>query len=188
MLRFVNSRALSPAQNDRVRELLQEQLAKHKGNMSALARALGVSRPFVFEVIEGNRGAGISLIEGLAKITGIPAAELLGYRDERDDGEGTEWARLEGWGAASAAVLEEHPYLAPYVRRAGRLRGARPPEVSSAFVLRQALTFYESTPLAERARIAHEATSKAIAAHVKETERRAKGAKPSGAALPLDDE
>jgi len=181
-----NTKSLSPKQNDAIREALQKIVAEHEGNMSAVARLLGVSRPYVYELVEGTRGAGITIVEGtrgagitiaeaIAKHSGVSVLELLGIAEPDDpDGEGTAWSRLPGWDLASDAVIAEHAYLEPYVRRVGRLRGARPPVVSTDFVLRQALSFYESTPLSDRARIARDATEREIAKHVKDSERREK--------------
>lgn len=170
-----NTKSLSPKQNDAIREALQKIVAEHEGNMSAVARLLGVSRPYVYELVEGTRGAGITIAEAIAKHSGVSVLELLGIAEPDDpDGEGTAWSRLPGWDLASDAVIAEHAYLEPYVRRVGRLRGARPPVVSTDFVLRQALSFYESTPLSDRARIARDATEREIAKHVKDSERREK--------------
>jgi DNA-binding transcriptional regulator YdaS (Cro superfamily) len=184
-----NTKSLSPKQNEAIREALQKIIAANEGNMSAVARLLGVSRPYVYELVEGTRGAGITIAEAIARNAGVSVLELLGIAEQDDpDGEGTAWARLPGWDLASDAVIAEHQYLEPYVRRVGRLRGSRPPVVSADFVLRQALSFYESTPLADRARIARDATERAIEKHVKDADRREKKAREKPAndlALPV---
>lgn len=170
-----NTKSLSPKQNEAIRAALQKILADNDGNTSAVARLLGVSRPYVYELVEGTRGAGITIAEAIARHAGVSVLELLGIAEQDDpDGEGTAWSRLAGWDLAAETVIAEHPYLEPYVQRVGRLRGSRPPVVSADFVLRQALSFYESTPLSDRAKIARDATEREIAKHVKDSERREK--------------
>lgn len=73
------SKSLRPEQNERLREIVRDLIAKDfKGSATAAAKALGVTQPLVSEFLSGGRGAGPKLIQALADITGRSIDDLYG--------------------------------------------------------------------------------------------------------------
>jgi len=67
-----HTKALTPEQNDRIRELVT-----HAG------KALGISHSMLHEIVEGRRGAGMRMLQALSKHTGRTVDDLLGVEVER---------------------------------------------------------------------------------------------------------
>ncbi len=70
-------RDLSPEQNDRVRALLRALVGTY-GSETALAKALEVKQPTISSVLSGRHGTSWGLLHRVAKLAGVPPAELLG--------------------------------------------------------------------------------------------------------------
>lgn len=76
-----SGKSLRDDQNDRVREIVRELVAKEfAGNATAAARAFGVRQSLVSEFLSGARGAGPKLINGIAEHTGRSIDDLYGRR------------------------------------------------------------------------------------------------------------
>jgi transcriptional regulator with XRE-family HTH domain len=77
--RMVKNKSLPGDQNDRVRTTLLEILASPRfgGNKSAMAKRFGISQSMLYEFLDGNRGAGMKLLNAASKATGLSVDELL---------------------------------------------------------------------------------------------------------------
>lgn len=75
----VSARALPREQNERLRVLLREIIAKDfEGGLSRAATKLGVAHATISDVLNGKRGVGQKLLNGLAEYTGRSLDDLLG--------------------------------------------------------------------------------------------------------------
>jgi transcriptional regulator with XRE-family HTH domain len=68
-------KSLPDDQNDRVRALAR-QIVRQLGSTTEAARALGVSQPYLSQVLGGAHGAGVTLLDGLARYTGKSTDEI----------------------------------------------------------------------------------------------------------------
>lgn len=75
----VSARALPREQNERLRALLREIIAQDfDGGLSKAAEKLGVTHATVSDVLNGKRGVGQKLLNGMAEHTGRSLDDLLG--------------------------------------------------------------------------------------------------------------
>lgn len=75
----VSARALPREQNERLRALLREIITKDfDGGLTKAAEKLGVTHATVSDVLNGKRGVGQKLLNGLAEHTGRSLDDLLG--------------------------------------------------------------------------------------------------------------
>lgn len=74
------SKALTPAQNDAVREWTRELLKQYEGNQTLLAPKLGLSQPTLSSFLNGRSGTSYGTVERLAKLLGKSEQEILGKR------------------------------------------------------------------------------------------------------------
>lgn len=75
----MSEKSLGPADNDRLRALLQKLVdERFGGNKSEAARRLKLSQSFVTEMLAGRRGGGNKALRALADFTGKSLDELAG--------------------------------------------------------------------------------------------------------------
>lgn len=75
----VSARALPREQNERLRALLREIIAKDfDGGLTKAAERLGVAHATISDVLSGKRGVGQKLLSGLAEHTGRSLDDLVG--------------------------------------------------------------------------------------------------------------
>ena len=72
---------LSREQNQAVRQQVRALLAQYHGNMTSLARALGVSQSQISQFLGGKTGAGMKLLRGLSRRTLKSIDEILGKEE-----------------------------------------------------------------------------------------------------------
>ncbi|HEU4411642.1 MAG TPA: helix-turn-helix transcriptional regulator [Polyangiaceae bacterium] len=70
-------KSLSPEQAERVREILQKVVEERFSTKTEAAKALGVSQPFLSQVLKGVHGAGMTVLHGLSRLTGRSIDELM---------------------------------------------------------------------------------------------------------------
>lgn len=125
-----HNKALSPEQNDHIREVLEKIIAEHDGVVSRAAKVLGVSHSLLFEIRDGRRGAGTKVLTALAQYTGRSVDDLMGRpavvmeRAERHEGDELHHHPL--W----SSVLQE--FQASAARRGERLNDDVVREMASA--------------------------------------------------------
>lgn len=109
------TKSLDVERNERIRGILRDVLVRnHEGNQAALARAMGTVTPAtVSDFLAGKRGAGESLIAGLARITGRTPADIRGERVEYDPGQDrgippTALGHHPDWAQASAEAVARY--------------------------------------------------------------------------------
>jgi transcriptional regulator with XRE-family HTH domain len=81
MIRSVpnNRKSLDVERNETVRAVVRRAVAEdYEGNGSAAAKDFGVSQATLSDFLAGHRGAGVALLYGVAKRTGISVDALLG--------------------------------------------------------------------------------------------------------------
>lgn len=62
----------TPAQADRIRDMVRALIAdRFDGSQTRAAKALGVSTPTMSDLLNGNRGPGLQLLDGLRRVTGL---------------------------------------------------------------------------------------------------------------------
>lgn len=84
----VNSKSLSPQQNERLREELRRIVdVEFKGNKTHAGKALGISQSYVTEILAGRRGFGQTVLNAMADHTGRSMDELSGRAPARATGE-----------------------------------------------------------------------------------------------------
>ncbi len=113
------AKALDLKQNDRALSKLKEVLnSQYDGNVSAFAKALGVSGPAISDVVHGKRGIGMKILRGLARVSGVSVDELVTGRPS---------AALAGY-----ATLASHPEWPKAHGDALRRLGKYRPELAEA--------------------------------------------------------
>jgi len=70
--------ALTPAQNERVREHVRELLRQHGNNQSLLAPKLGMRQSGVSGFLSGRAGTTYIVVQRVAKLLKVPEWEVLG--------------------------------------------------------------------------------------------------------------
>lgn len=69
---------LTGAQSDRVVRALRRRLhQEHQGNVSALAREIGISQPVLSRTLNERHGATMATTEAIARAEGVPVASIL---------------------------------------------------------------------------------------------------------------
>ncbi|TAK30973.1 MAG: XRE family transcriptional regulator [Myxococcaceae bacterium] len=82
---MASDRALPPKQNEELRRRLRDLIAsKYDGTLTHAAKALGVSHATLSDVLNGKRGVGQKLMNGMANVTGQSIDVLLGRSVELD--------------------------------------------------------------------------------------------------------
>ncbi len=158
------TKALATETTARLREEITEWVrSEHAENVSAAARALGVTQTALRDVLKGNRGVGAKVLEAFAETTGRSIDGLLG---------------LPGYRESEAIIRLEHPhrYSEALYKTGRRIRGAIPLEVPVTVpTLRRLLNFLEeNTKLEDLAALEMERIEKKLAADTKRAETRAK--------------
>jgi transcriptional regulator with XRE-family HTH domain len=70
--------ALTPAQNECVREFLRTQLREHGAKQPALARKLEIAQPTLWRFLEGETGTSYFVVQRIARLFNIPEWKVLG--------------------------------------------------------------------------------------------------------------
>jgi transcriptional regulator with XRE-family HTH domain len=70
-------KSLSPEQAERVRQLLERVVEERFSTKTEAAKALGVSQPFLSQVLKGVHGAGMTVLHGLSRLTGRSIDDLM---------------------------------------------------------------------------------------------------------------
>lgn len=144
------TKSLSPAQNEHLREVLRELVAKDfNNNQSAAAKALGVTQSLVSEVLAGGRGVGPKFIQNLADYTGRTIDELYGRAPLPRIHSGMEViGRRHDWPAVRAeAVKKARTVSAVDIDRVGDVALSQPPDTLTVeFVLRMAEALLYAIP------------------------------------------
>lgn len=142
-LRGMSTKSLRPEQNERLREIVRDVIAKDfSGNATAAARAFGVAQGLVSEFLSGGRGAGPKLIQGLADYTGRSIDDLYGRPalPLAAGGHQLIGSRAD-WPAVRDVVIAKSRRLTPLdVERVAGVSMSQPPEkLSEEFVTRLAV-------------------------------------------------
>jgi hypothetical protein len=180
MLCFVNS-GTDDERNRRVRDFVRARVDGHyKGVVSAYSKAIGAATSTVNEMLQGKRGAGLSLVARIAAeaettadvVTGaVPAdasaAPALG---------GTAWGNLDGWAEAEDEVRKSDKRWSDWqFAKARAIRGIRPPvPVTPSVVVQALMLVFATTPPEELARLEAEKQDKELARLQKAAETREK--------------
>lgn len=78
----LTTKALGAERNANARAFCRALLfSRFDGNISLAARALRVSQPHVSSFLLGRVGAGMKLLDGMARVTGASVDTILGYRE-----------------------------------------------------------------------------------------------------------
>lgn len=81
----MTTRSLSAERNAKAREFLRELVdGEFKGNVSAAARVLGLTYSGLYEVLNGRRGIGMTVLDALKAHTGKSIEAILGESPEED--------------------------------------------------------------------------------------------------------
>lgn len=165
------SKALDPATVERVRgEIAAWVNDEHGENVTAAARALGVTQTALRDVVKGNRGVGAKVLEAFAEATGRSIDGLLG-RSATEDANEPAWGSLPGYRESERALRAEHPhrYSEALYKMGRKIRGAMPLEVPVTVpVLRRLLNFLEETAkIEELADLEMERIEKKLASDIK---------------------
>ncbi len=171
------TKALATETTARLREEITEWVrSEHAENVSAAARALGVTQTALRDVLKGNRGVGAKVLEAFAETTGRSIDGLLGLPS--NDVTEPAWGNLPGYRESEAIIRLEHPhrYSEALYKTGRRIRGAIPLEVPVTVpTLRRLLNFLEeNTKLEDLAALEMERIEKKLAADTKRAETRAK--------------
>jgi len=138
----MSTKSLRPEQNERLREIVRDVIAKDfSGNATAAARAFGVAQGLVSEFLFGGRGAGPKLIQGLADYTDRSIDDLYGRPalPLAAGGHQLIGSRAD-WPAVRDVVIAKSRRLTPLdVERVAGVSMSQPPEkLSEEFVTRLA--------------------------------------------------
>lgn len=105
----VSARALPREQNERLRALLREIITKDfDGGLTKAAEKLGVTHATISDVLNGKRGVGQKLLNGMAEYTGRSLDDLLGrpvvVYDAATTRRGSRVGQHPGYAAAAAEL------------------------------------------------------------------------------------
>lgn len=180
---FVNSLS-DDERNQRVREFVRARVDSRYGTVSAYATAIGAAVSTVNEMLQGKRGAGLSLIARIAKeadttpdvITGVASPDAGGGGGSIG---GTAWGNLDGWLEAEDIVRKtDRRWTDWQYARARQIRGFNPPVPVTPAVVQQALMLvFAVTPADELERLEAERQDKELKRLQKAAETRARKAK-----------
>lgn len=149
---------------------------EYEDNVSAAARALGVTQTALRDVLKGNRGVGAKVLEAFAETTGRSIDGLLGLPS--NDTTEPAWGNLPGYRESERELRATHPhrYSEALYKTGRRIRGAMPLEVPvTVQTLRRLLNFLEeTTKVEELADLETERIEKKLAADIKRADTRAK--------------
>jgi transcriptional regulator with XRE-family HTH domain len=170
MLAAVAERALDEPRNEAVRAVVRDLMRdRYEGNLSATARAIGVSPSLLSELLSGRRGAGMRFVQKLSALTGRGVDGLIGGEPSYSDDTTPAYRNLPGWKEA-AQHLKDMGYRQWAIERAGNLRGMVTPLVTPEFAVTAVQHVMSATPQEELARLA-----------IAEVEQRYKGAETRAA-------
>lgn len=136
--------------NGRVRAFVRARIDAHyKGTVSAYAKAIGAATSTVNEMLQGKRGAGLSLVARIAReadttpdaVTGAAAAPAPALG-------GTAWGNLDGWTESEDEVRKSDKRWSDWqYMKARAIRGIRPPvPVTPAVVVQALMLVFATTP------------------------------------------
>lgn len=188
---MAKSKALDADTVERVRaQIVAWVSSEHGDNVTAAARALGVTQTALRDVVKGNRGVGAKVLEAFAEATGRSIDGLMG-RPSSDDLEPA-WGSLPGYRESERELRALNPqrYSEALYKMARRIRGAMPLETPvTVATVRRLLNFLEeNAKLEELATIEEERIDKQLAADIKRADTRAQNRKKlSEPQLPLSD-
>ena len=134
-----------------VRELVRE---RFDGNATAAASAMGGAQPTLSEFLNGNRGPGVKLLNGISRVTGLSMDRLLHGDTPPATGAvgGPTVSQIEGWAEAVLAARDALPDLPGWVfRKLGSVHGLDVPvPVTVDFVTDMAVVLWRHTPPEEK--------------------------------------
>jgi transcriptional regulator with XRE-family HTH domain len=120
------AKALDIQQNDRAVAKLRHALAtQFDGNISAPAKAIGVSGPAISDVLNSKRGAGMKVLRGLARVTGVSVDELVTGRPSAALAGYETLASHPSWPKARAEALKRLARFRPELAEASVDRVSR---------------------------------------------------------------
>ncbi len=136
------ARSIGGEANERLRAIVRELLrARFEENISAFARALGVTGPYLNEFLSGKRGAGAKLLHALADYTGRTLDDLSGRSAARAIAPPVDGVALAGnlphWSVAAAAARALRVVPDEAIDAAAHIGGLTPPTggVTPEFVI-----------------------------------------------------
>ena len=95
----------TPEENDRLRAVLRDVMARRALSGAAVARRMGLSSNTVASFLRGVNGAGEAVVRGIEDVTGQTRDQILG----RDPRPGVRLDTLPGWPAAVASAQRLFP-------------------------------------------------------------------------------
>lgn len=96
------SAALTPDQNDRVREGMQQLLDEAGGNCAAVGRRIGKDPTWIIKLMQGVAGASLETASIVAREVGKSVGELLGLTEHTL----ARWSQIPGYEEALATAQE----------------------------------------------------------------------------------
>lgn len=122
MLQIVSSKTIGPDRNEAVRRFVREQIRDvFDGNQKAAAKAYGVTPSALSELLSDKRGAGMKLLDGIAKSTGKSVDEIVGGPAHAPQPVRTVYAERypmfrnsPGWSEALAEARKARPFYPDY--------------------------------------------------------------------------
>lgn len=103
----MTTRSLSAERNEKARAFLRAIIdGQFGGNVSAAARALGVTYSALHEVLNGRRGVGMRMLDAMKAFTGTSIVEILGESESEAAPEGrpSRTSDLVGWQVAERSA------------------------------------------------------------------------------------
>lgn len=128
------SRAFGKDRNDALRARVRAIMtADFGGNLTATAKALGLSPAALHDFLGETRGAGMKLLDGLAKYSGLSVDALISGAPTPALA-APRWGDLPGWAQARADALRVYGRRLPEIafEHAGDVMGMAPPSVVDA--------------------------------------------------------
>ncbi len=120
-------RTVDPQSAELIRKRLEEMRdgPPFNGNMSALARDLGITAAYLSDVLNNQRGPGMKILKALAKRLGGSLDEMI---HQRSVAAGPPWSTLPGWQEALQSARVAYPKItAEAWQWVGSLAGVSPP-------------------------------------------------------------
>lgn len=111
LLNVRHGKSIDPAQNETLRTLVRSIVdTKYDGNMSATAKAWGITPTGLHDFLSRKRGAGLTILEALSKHTGRSIDDLSGRAStSRIPIISTALGTREDWQALKEETLKKWP-------------------------------------------------------------------------------
>lgn len=148
----MNSKSLRDEQNERLRGIVRELVAKDfQGHATNAAKAFGVTQSLVSEFLGGGRGAGPKLVNGIASYTGRSIDDLYGRRVVPVTDTSRAYQRLGDhpeFPVALELAVEQSPLLdRPQLEVTADVALSEPPEhITPSFLIRLAEALASAKP------------------------------------------